>query len=97
MQCQGHAQMVQRVFDRSMNPQAASDAPRWQVTEGGTILLESGYDEEVRKGLESRGHVLEPTTDDTPFSMGGAQLILKTEHGYVGGSDHRKDGMALGY
>ena len=97
MQCQGHAQMMQRVFDRGMNPQAASDAPRWRITEEGNIRLEAGYGDAVRAELENRGHTLEPLTDDTQFGMGGAQLILKTEHGYLGGSDHRKDGMALGY
>jgi gamma-glutamyltranspeptidase/glutathione hydrolase len=29
--------------------------------------------------------------------FGGAQLILATEHGYVSGSDHRKEGQAAGF
>jgi gamma-glutamyltranspeptidase len=29
--------------------------------------------------------------------MGGAQLIVKTEDGYTGGTDHRKDGQAAGF
>ena len=97
MQCQGHAQLVQRVFDRGLNPQAASAAPRWQLTATGAVLLEAGYDAAVRQELVGRGHVLAPTTAETPFEMGGAQLILQTDNGCIGGSDHRKDGLALGY
>jgi gamma-glutamyltranspeptidase/glutathione hydrolase len=29
--------------------------------------------------------------------FGGAQLILRTEDGYVAGSDHRKEGQAVGF
>ncbi len=97
MQAQGHAQMVIRIFDYGMNPQAASDAPRWQVQRDNTILMEASFDPAVIKELKSRGHMIIDSDVDTPFQMGGAQLIVKSDHGYIGGSDHRKDGMAAGY
>ena len=97
MQAQGHAQMVIRVCDYGMNPQAASDAPRWQVCEDHSITIEDGVADSVRQELVRRGHNLNINDDDTLFNMGGAQLILKTEAGYIGGSDHRKDGMAAGF
>ncbi len=97
MQAQGHAQIVQRICDQGMNPQAASDAPRWQVTEEKQVLLESGYDQHIRAGLRERGHDVPEFEHEQIFSMGGAQLIRKTEHGYEGGSDHRKDGIAIGF
>ena len=97
MQTQGHAQMVMRTCDFGMNPQAASDAPRWQISEDKRILLESGFDAEVRKDLAARGHPLEAESDEMIYRMGGAQLIEKTDSGYIGGSDHRKDGMAAGF
>jgi len=97
MQTQGHAQMVMRTCDFGMNPQAASDAPRWQISENKTIRLESTFDAEVRTELAARGHSLEPESDELKYTMGGAQLIQKTEHGYIGGSDHRKDGIAAGF
>jgi gamma-glutamyltranspeptidase/glutathione hydrolase len=34
---------------------------------------------------------------DESFAFGGAQLIHRLGEGYIGGSDHRKDGMAVGY
>ena len=97
MQAQGHAQIVQRVCDQGMNPQAASDAPRWQVTEEKQVLLEQGYDQRIRSGLRERGHDVPDFENEQIFSMGGAQLIRKTENGYQGGSDHRKDGIAVGF
>ena len=97
MQAQGHAQMVIRVYDYDMNPQAASDAPRWQINRQQQLLLESGFDPSVRIELKKRGHDLLDFESDQIFAMGGAQLIQKTKSGYIGGSDHRKDGMAAGF
>ncbi|MCY3768694.1 MAG: gamma-glutamyltransferase family protein [Gammaproteobacteria bacterium] len=97
MQAQGHAQVVIRVCDHGMNPQAASDAPRWQIDEDKRILLEGGFDASVRDGLKKRGHRVVDHDDEHKYSMGGAQLIMRTDGGYIGGSDHRKDGMAIGY
>ena len=100
MQPQGHAQMVIRVCDHCQNPQSASDAPRWQVMEDGAVALEPGIARDVRDELTRRGHRLHAGDLHAALplgGMGGAQLIYKTDGGYVGGSDHRKDGMAAGY
>lgn len=92
MQAQGHAQMLLRTLNQGLCPQAAIDAPRWQVCQDNTILLEAGYDDTVRDGLRERGHLVRDFQFEQIFEMGGAQMILKTESGYVGGSDPRKDG-----
>ncbi len=97
MQAQGHAQMVIRMFDYGQNPQTASDAPRWRVIEGLDVAIETGLSDGVMQELESRGHKLQRSAPNEDFSFGGAQLIYKTEEGYIAGSDHRKDGMALGF
>ncbi|WP_424948390.1 gamma-glutamyltransferase family protein [Candidatus Spongiihabitans sp.] len=97
MQAQGQAQMAVRICDYGLNPQAASDAPRWQVGDDNQVHIEQGIGDKVRGELKNRGHHLARNDADTPFSMGGAQLIVKTEDGYIGGSDHRKDGMAAGF
>jgi gamma-glutamyltranspeptidase/glutathione hydrolase len=97
MQAQGHAQMVVRIFDYGLNPQAASDGPRWKVLTENQLVLEQGFDEKVSIELARRGHDIIRPDPDTSFSMGGAQLIMKTDAGYIGGSDHRKDGMAAGF
>ena len=97
MQAQGHAQMIIRIYDYGQNPQAASDAPRWRVLEDLDLHLEPGFDPDVVAELVHRGHRLYHGEADEEFGFGGAQLILRTGDHYVGGSDHRKDGMVAGY
>ena len=95
MQHQGHVQMVRRLFDHGQNPQAATDAPRWHVYPDFSVGVEPGFDPSVAEELSARGHRVR--TEPHEFVFGGAQLIVKTEHGYVGGSDHRKEGLAAGF
>ncbi len=96
MQPQGHVQMVTRICDYGQNPQAASDAPRWIVNADGTIGLEDTLKAAIGAGLEAMGHSL-ARAEAVNFAFGGAQLIWRTADGYVAGSDHRKDGHAVGY
>ncbi len=96
MQHQGHVQMVTRIFDHGENPQAASDAPRWQVTPEFTVALEEGYSPDVAEDLADRGHTIEVVANHRPF--GGAQLIYRLpDGGYCAASDHRKEGAAVGF
>lgn len=95
MQHQGHVQMVRRIFAHGQNPQAASDAPRWHVRPDFSLSLEPGFSPKAAKELAARGHRVRFEMQERIF--GGAQLILKTEHGYIGGSDHRKEGLAAGF
>lgn len=95
MQPQGHVQMVVRCFLYGQNPQAASDAPRWQVTPEGRLLLERGMDPAVAAELARRGHDCVP--DSGEINFGGAQAILRTDGAYIAASDHRKDGLAAGF
>jgi gamma-glutamyltranspeptidase/glutathione hydrolase len=95
MQHQGHVQMVNRIFDHGQNPQAAADAPRWLVGEDFSVTLEPGMPQSLADDLERRGHRLSEEPDARYF--GGAQIILRTEGGYVGGSDPRKEGLVVGY
>jgi gamma-glutamyltranspeptidase/glutathione hydrolase len=95
MQTQGHVQMMTRIFDYGQNPQAASDAPRWQVDENFDLLLESGFPAEVADDLRRRGHPV--TTNVRSGVFGGAQLIYRLEDGYCAGTDWRKDGQAVGF
>ena len=95
MQHQGHVQMVLRLFDHGQNPQAASDAPRWHVYPDYRVGLEQGFPEDVARDLAARGHDVRYEPGERVF--GGAQLVLRTDHGYVAGSDHRKEGHAGGF
>ena len=95
MQSQGHVQMITRLIDYGQNPQAASDAPRWQLLSDLSVALEPGFPQGVADELVARGHAVRYETSDRAF--GGAQLVLKTPDGYVAGSDHRKEGQASGF
>lgn len=93
-QSTGHAQVLSRVVDFGDNPQAASDHPR-SFWFDGVLQLENTISESVKADLEKRGHKV--AFSDDP--MGGCQAIWIDEARgcLIGGSDHRKDGMALGY
>jgi len=96
MQAQGHVQMMTRLFDYFQNPQSASDAPRWLLIENDIgVALEPGFPKNTTEGLTARGHALKLEEPESIF--GGAQLIYKSGDFYFSGSDHRKDGCAIGY
>jgi len=97
IQAQGHVQTVLRTLLYGQNPQAAADAPRWRVDAGRKIAFEIGWDMAVVEKLRARGHdiTMEPT--NSLFGFGGAQTIIATEAGYVGGSDPRKDGGVVAF
>ena len=96
MQPQGHVQMVTRIRDYAQNPQAASDAPRWLVNPDDTISLEDGLNTSIGAALQALGHRI-AMPEGVNFAFGGAQLIWRSSDGYIAGSDHRKDGHAVGY
>lgn len=96
MQPQGHAQMMIRMFDYKQNPQAACDAPRWQVFDGLNVGIEPGIAPKVIEDLRSRGHQVQVPETLMP-SYGGGQLIYKLDDGYCAASEPRKDGQAVGF
>ncbi len=94
MQAQGHVQTMVRMYGHGQNPQAAADAPRWQVLSDGSLAVEERFDDEVAAGLALLGH----TVVGLPEVMfGGAQIVCRAERGYVAGSDPRKDGQAVAF
>jgi len=98
MQAQGHVQMTVRLRDYHQNPQAASDAPRWRVLGDNRVAVETALPLETVQALEARGHHISREPPETAFGFGGAQLILRMPDGhYCAGSDHRKDGQAVGF
>ncbi|WGF90472.1 gamma-glutamyltransferase family protein [Marinivivus vitaminiproducens] len=97
MQAQGHVQMVLRTQLYGQNPQTASDAPRWRVIAGNQVAVEWDVPMPVVRELEVMGHVITREEPDAAFGFGGAQLIHRLTDGYVGGSDHRKDGLVAAF
>jgi gamma-glutamyltranspeptidase/glutathione hydrolase len=96
MQPQGHLQLLVRTLVYGQDPQVAIDAPRWRVISGRRVAVEPGFDPQLVERLRARGHeIVDPP--DGVFAFGGAQVVMRTGGGYVGGSDPRKDGQAVGF
>lgn len=105
-QPQAHAQIVINIVDFDMNLQEAGDAPRMlhmgssqptgeSMTDGGQVMLESGFEYEVIRDLVRRGHRMVWAVG--PF--GGYQAVARDPKtgALVGASESRKDGQAAGY
>ena len=103
-QPQAQAQVLINIIDFGMNLQEAGDAPRIvhsgssqpsgeRMRSGGTVSLESAFDENIRKELVEMGHTLKYEKG----SFGGYQAIMKKNGVYYGASESRKDGQAAGY
>ncbi len=105
-QPQGHVQILLNVIDFGMNIQEAGDAPRIlhsgssqptgeQMTDGGRVSLETGFEYEVIRDLVTRGHQVQFNVG----SYGGYQAIMYDAENdvYLGASESRKDGMAAGF
>jgi len=94
MQPQGHVQVLLNLIDFGMNVQEAGEAARFRHSSAG-LALESGISPEARFGLDLRGHRLITSIG----AFGGFQGILFDQKTGVmmGGSDPRKDGLAIGW
>ena len=93
-QAQAHAQIVANLVDFGMHVQEAGDAARMRHAEP-HLALESGIGPDVRQALEAKGHAV----IDGRGSMGGYQAIFihPSTRVLLGGSDLRKDGLAIGW
>jgi gamma-glutamyltranspeptidase/glutathione hydrolase len=100
MQPQGHLQVLVNLVDYGLDPQAALDAPRFRVDEGGgpRVLIETGVPLKTRKALAAMGHAVRPETNFSPEFGGGQVIAVDPESGVLwGGSEPRKDGCAVGF
>ena len=109
MQPQGHVQVLVNMIDFGMNVQEAGDAARWRhagsatptglPSKGiGTVLLESGFNKDIKAELEKRGYTVKWVKPGSG-SFGGYEAIMydARDHVYWGASEMRKDGEVIGY
>ncbi|HKY07646.1 MAG TPA: gamma-glutamyltransferase [Candidatus Binatia bacterium] len=96
VQPQVQVQMIANLIDFGMTPQEAISAPRFNHIEGLKVGLEPEFDQPIRDDLTRRGHQV---VGGNRESFGGAHAILvDAESGaFIGGSDPRKGGCALGF
>lgn len=107
-QVQTNMQVISHVLDFGLSVQEAVEAPRWRHTQDGTesewphtcadaLLLEGRFPEPTRRALADRGHRIEVIGD---WAASGSQqmIAIEPETGVMaGGSDPRRDGMALAW
>ncbi|SEM85898.1 gamma-glutamyltranspeptidase / glutathione hydrolase [Loktanella fryxellensis] len=91
-QAAGHATFLSNLIDLGMGVQDAMDAPR-SFAFGGVLEVEPAMPEATRAALAARGHVIKVAVSP----IGGSQAIRMSPGVLEGGSDSRKDGMALGF
>jgi gamma-glutamyltranspeptidase / glutathione hydrolase len=90
----GHAHILSLMLDGGRDPQEAAETPR-SFALGTSLQLENTIAAEVAQDLARRGHQLARP----PKPLGGCQAIWidRAKGVLIGGSDPRKDGLALGY
>lgn len=90
----GQARMISAIVDGGLNVQQALDLPRVYF-EHGVVLTEHRVPDPIRKNLDAIGHRTKQS--ETPIGAGQAIWVDEQRGGFVGGSDYRKDGCALGF
>ena len=93
-QAQAHVQVIVNIVDFGMNVQEAGDAARVRHGAEG-LAAESGIGEPGRAALTRRGH----RVFDGRGAVGGYQAVMidPVTGVLMGGSDPRKDGLAMGW
>jgi gamma-glutamyltranspeptidase / glutathione hydrolase len=93
-QAQGHVQVLANLLDCGMNVQEAGEAARVHHGMNG-IQVESAVSQAARTGLTGRGHQV---TESIGVYGGFQGILIDPKTGVLmGGSDPRKDGLAIGY
>jgi gamma-glutamyltranspeptidase/glutathione hydrolase len=96
VQPQVQVQIITNLIDFGMTIQEAIAASRFNHIEGLKVGLEPGIPEATVQELKRRGHQI---VSGNPESFGGAHAIMiHPESGaFIGGSDPRKGGCAVGF
>lgn len=93
-QAAGHANLISNILDLGLDIQSAAEAPRTFAFDG-VLSLETTISPDIKADLAARGHDVRWSGEP----IGGCQAIrIDHERGILlGASDHRKDGLALGF
>ena len=89
----GQVHFLTNVLDFEMDVQLALDSPRTFYYDD-SLSVETTIDSETIKKLEELGH----NVNYCDLPHGGGQAIMRlNNNNLIGGSDPRKDGIALGF
>ena len=90
----GQAHVLQNIFEFGMSIQEAIDTQR-AFALNGKLKIEKSFSQSLIKDLSYLGHDIQIVED----AIGGGQAIMidRKKGVLIGGSDSRKDGLAIGY
>ena len=90
----GQTHVLQNIIDYKLSVQESIDFPRTFALDG-VLKVEKSLDERIINELKNVGHKIKIA----PNAIGGGQCInIDRQKGIlIGGSDSRKDGLAIGY
>ncbi len=90
----GQTHVLQNLIDYNLSVQQSIDFPRTFALNG-LLKIEKSLNFQIAQKLENIGHKISTVSD----AIGGGQCIkIDREQGtFIGGSDPRKDGIAIGY
>jgi gamma-glutamyltranspeptidase len=107
-QVQTNLQVLSHILDFGLDPQEAVEAPRWRHTQDGMesefphrcedrLLMEDRFPTAVRGALADLGHAVQVL--GAWEAMGSEQVIQRDARtrALLGGSDPRRDGLALAW
>lgn len=96
MQPQGHVQVLTKLIDCGLNPQAVIDAPRWLWTAGKSVSVEPEFPAHLVESLVQRGHKMSYEGNRGGFGKG--QMIVQTPYGtLMGGTEPRCEGACAAW
>lgn len=79
------------LYDWELDAQRAIDLPNFGSFNGPTVLEAGRFPASTRKALEARGHEVRESA-----LTSGLQAIQRTESGWFGGADPRREGVVMG-
>lgn len=85
------AKAILGMYDFGLNAQEAIDLPNFANYNGPSILEEGRFPPGTLEALEKRGHVVLERA-----LTSGLQAIQRTENGFFGGADPRREGVVMG-
>jgi len=106
-QPQAHVQVLLNILVFDMDVQQALDAPRFRHWRASSVTFETSIPESTIDELHSLGHRTQDPLmevgsivlvgENMGLIFGGGQAIMRTDRGYIAGSDSRRDGLAAAH
>jgi len=90
----GQSHLLQNIFDFGMSIQEAIDTQR-AFALNGKLIIEKSFSKSTISQLLNLGHNIK--ISESPIGGSQAIMIDRKEGLLIGGSDPRKDGLAIGY